>query len=179
MDRRQPSSGQFRSRFDLQFNNPSNTGFNGRVALVTKREALRLARCTLKDSKITARVFNDALNSILTHSDKLKPWTQLVESAYERLSQRERPLARFFIMSFRAGRRDYEGVLRVMPKRFVGTFALVNLAYVMEAAFALDNEALVRKLAKRLPHSLEDADHPIMREHLRGCLSEFYERYGE
>ncbi len=67
-----------------------------------------------------------------------------------------------------------------MPKRFGGTFGLVNLAYVMETAFALDDEELVRKLVKRLPQAIVDAEHTIiMRDHLRFCLSEVHTRYGK
>ena len=179
MDRRpQPSAGRFRSRVDLQFNDRPINEFSDYVDPGMKREALREARRRLNDPIMTAGAFNDALNAILTHADKLKPWTNMVETAYERLPKRERPSARFFIMSFRAGRHDYDGVLRLMPQRFAGIFALVILAYVMEASLALDKQEILRKLAKRLPHAIEDANHPIMRRHLRFCLSEYYARYG-
>ena len=179
MDRRpQPSAGRFRSRFNLQFNDRPTNELIGHVDPGMKREALREARRNLNDLTMPAKAFNDALNAILTHTDKLKPWTRLVESAYERLPKRDRPSTRFFIMSFRAGRHDYDGVLRLMPQRFAGIFALVILAYVMEAALALDKQDLLRKLVKRLPHAIEDAEHPIMREHLQFCLSEAYKRYG-
>src|SRR5260221_43976 len=107
---RQPgqNGGRFRSQFDLHFSGRSLNGLRNPVDLGRKREALQSARRRLRDPIMTAEAFNDALKAILTHSGKLESWTQLVESAYERLPKRERPSARFFVMSFRSGHHDHE-----------------------------------------------------------------------
>ena len=128
---------------------------------------------------MTAQAFNDALNAILTLADKLKPWTPLVESAYERLPRHDRPSARFFIMSFRSVRHDHEGVLQLIPKRFTGEFAPVELAYVLEATFELGRTELMEKLAKRLPRAVSEAENPTMQSHLLLCLAEFLARKGK
>jgi hypothetical protein len=80
-----------------------------------------------------------------------------VETTYERLPKRERPASRFWMMAFRSRCSDHDGVLRFMPKRFAGEFALVELALVMEATFELGRTELMEKLAKRLPLAIHEA----------------------
>jgi hypothetical protein len=153
---------------------------NGRpIKLSMKDDASQRARKALKQKVITATAFNAALDAILSFEVGGTSWTRLVESAYERLPKRERPAVRFLMMSFRSSCLNHDGVLRLMPKRFTGEFDLVELSYVMEAAFALGKTELTRQLAKRLTHATHAADHPLMRSLLRLDLAEYLSREGE
>jgi len=143
-----------------------------------KREALRLARDELKSCRMTAEKFNEALNAVLTMSDRLSSWMQRVESSYERVPKSRRAAARFYLISFRASLGDHEGVLRLMPKRFAGPAALVELAFVMDAALSLNRKDVVLSLTRRLPRAIEVAEHPMTRAHLLLGLSEIFARDG-
>src|ERR1041384_5706091 len=101
-----------------------------------------------------------ALNANLTHADRVKSWTKLVESAYERLPKRQRPAVRFLMISFRNSCHNPDGVLQLMSKNFTGEFALVELAYAMEASFELDKRELIQKLARCLPGAISKASRP-------------------
>ena len=75
----------------------SNAGSNeldGLVGLGMKKDALALARRILKTKSASADEFGNALNAILTHADKCKPWAPVVGATYERLPKRaQRPSA--------------------------------------------------------------------------------------
>jgi hypothetical protein len=58
----------------------------GCVPLGMKREALKLARRTLKQAEITKKDFGDALNAILVHANKCKPWSPVL-AQFKRVSQ--------------------------------------------------------------------------------------------
>lgn len=146
------------------------------MVLGTKSERLRRARHALKQCPIAAASFNEALNEILTFERRRQKWTPLVEDAYRRLLKRERPAVRFMMMSFRSSCFDHAGLLRLMPHRFTGEFALVELSYVLDAAFALENMNLARKLAGRLPRAIRCAEHSCMKGWLLMFLSEICAR---
>ena len=66
------------------------------------REGLTISRWLLKQRPIPAQVFDDALNAILVHADRLKPWRGVLEKAFASLtsaSQRQvsRTMFRFYI----------------------------------------------------------------------------------
>ena len=57
------------------------------------------------------------------------------------------PLAgsvRFWMMSVRESCHDYEGILKLVPKRFTGEFALLDLICAMGATFETNNKELMR-----------------------------------
>src|SRR5436190_22743721 len=60
----------------------------GLVELGMKCDALREACGVLKQTAVTAELFNAALHAALILADRLKSWAPLVESAYGRLSKR-------------------------------------------------------------------------------------------
>ena len=99
-----------------------------------KREALELAGHTLRNSVLTAKQFNDAVNAILILADDWRNWDNAVDSAYARLTTRDRAAARFFMLSFRASRRDYEGVLQLLPSRPNAELSCAELAFGLDAA---------------------------------------------
>lgn len=150
-----------------------------------KRAALKLARTTLNGPNLTGSQYHDALNTILIHGGRLgdaerfRQWQSLVESAYRRLTPPGRAAARFLTMSFRSECHDHTGVLRVRPKRFAGPFALVELALAMQAALALDNRPVARKLATRFARAIESADHACMQSYLLLLLADFCFREGK
>jgi hypothetical protein len=134
---------------------------------------------------LTGSQYHVALNTILTHGGRLEDaegfrhWQSLVESAYRRLAPSGRAAARFLTMSFRSECHDHIGVLRVRPKRFAGPFALVELALAMQAALALDNRPVARKLATRFARAIESADHACMQSYLLLLLADFCFREGK
>ncbi len=152
---------------------------DGLIELGMKAEALRRARTILKQSPITAEAFNDALNAIQTLTGRIKPWAELVEAAYMRLPKRQRPRSRFWIMAFRNASRNHEGVLKLTPGRFAGEWALLELAYALEASFELGRTEIMEKLARRLPHAITEADHPMMQSYLLLSLAEYLARKGK
>jgi hypothetical protein len=156
----------------------SRSELDGLVGAGMKKEALALARRLLKDPALTAPSFADAVNAILTFADSVKPWKPLVESAYERVPARKRGSVRFWIMSVRDACHDYEGVLRLVPKRFTGEFALQELIWAMGATFETNNKELMRKLAVRLPRVIDQAEDPATQAVLCVCLAEFCAREG-
>jgi len=115
----------------------------------------------------------------VTLADKLKSWTRLVKSAYEHLPKRQRSPVRFIMMSVLNGCGDYDAVLHLLPKHFTGEFALVELAYAIDATFELGNTELMDKLAKRSPDAVRKAEHPIMKSRLLLCLAECLVRAGK
>jgi hypothetical protein len=151
----------------------------GCVKLGMKREALKLARRTLKQTNITAKNFNDALDAVLIQADKLKAWTMLVEGAYARLPERDQKSVRFMLMSFRHCNRHNEGVLQLLPRHFTGEFALCELAYAMDAAMSVNKMELAATLARRLPWAIRSAEKPTMQTVLRLNLAEFFTRTGK
>lgn len=152
---------------------------DGFVGAGMKKEALQLARQLLKAPRITAPTFAQALNTILTLSDTVKPWRALVETAYERVPKQSRGAVRFWIMSIRNACHDHEGVLRLVPKRFGGEFALLELLYAMDATFATGDKNMMRKLARRLPRPIDRATNPETQAMLWLCVAEVCMREGE
>jgi hypothetical protein len=59
-----------------------------------------------------------------------------VERSYERLPLGGRSRSRFWLLSFRYFCDDFQGVLLLLPKRFAGQFAIVELLFALEAAFS-------------------------------------------
>jgi hypothetical protein len=156
----------------------TSTELDGLVGAGMKKEALALARRLLKAPIIVASEFAVAVHAILILADRVKPWKRLVEAAYERLPKRKRGSVRYWIMSARDACHDYEGVLRLVPKRFTGEFALEELIWAMEATFETNNEELMRKLAVRLPPLIDHAKEPATQAVLCLCYAEFTARQG-
>lgn len=151
----------------------------GFLNLGMKHQALRLVRRTLESPVITADRLNDALDAILQLAGKLKPWTRLVESAYARLRKREHSAVRCSMIAFRNNSGDNEGVLQLMPRRLSAELEPTELAFYIEAAFALDKTNAVKSLAKRLPGAIRENDDPITRSLLILCLAEVNARKGK
>jgi hypothetical protein len=152
---------------------------DGLVRAGMKKEALRLVRRMLKSPTVREPAFSDALGTILSVADKVKPWKALVEAAYERLPRSDRPKVRFWMMSIRSSSKDYAGVLSLVPKRFTGPWALLELITAMEATFETNNKELMRQLALRLPRAIEQAEFPWTQARLCLCLAEVCAREGE
>jgi len=151
---------------------------DGFLSLGLKSEALCLARRTLKETSITADSFNAVLNAIFTLDTRPKRWLPLVESAYARLPKRSQRSVCLAMMSLHSCNQDYEAVSRFIPRRFGGDVGLSELAFAMEAGLAVGKMDQVEKLARRLPHALKVAEHPLMQAQLRHCLAEYHARRG-
>ena len=66
----------------------------------------------------------------------------------------------------------------MLPKRFTGEFALLELLWAMEATFETDSKELMRKLVLRLPRAIDQAENPVTQAALGLCLAEFCAREG-
>jgi len=126
----------------------------------------------LEAKNIDVTEFDALLNGILTYSEKREEWQILLESAYQRLAKPCRPRTRFLMMAYRNAVSDHVGVLRLMPQRFCGKFALIEMAYAVESALAPRDLKLAAVLAGRLPRAIRDAAQPSMKAHLRGLLAQ-------
>ena len=151
---------------------------DGLRGLGMKRETLRLARRTLKETMITPESFNAALNAILTLADRLKPWAALVESAYARLQNGRQKSANSWMLSFHCCNHNYEAASRFIPRRFGGV-EFSELGFAMEAALAVGERELVEKLAKRLSHLVRMAEDPVTQAQLLDLLAEYHTRKGD
>jgi hypothetical protein len=150
----------------------------GLTKLGMKREALRMARRLLKSRDTTSDDFSKALNAILTLADKCKPWTPAVETAYARLSKRDKQVVRRWMLYFYSSSRNYEAAGKFIPRRFVGEFDLTELGFACETWLELRRMDEMDKLAKKLSRAIEQAAHPLMRTMLAGYLGEYYARKG-
>lgn len=150
----------------------------GLISLGMKTDALKLARRYLRDSPINARLFNGALNAIMTLADKTKPWVKTVETAYDRLPKREQPAVRWLMMAFRSACRDHAGVLGLVPKRFTREFTLEELQCAMEAALELNDKKLMDKLVGHLPRYAKTPNAPLTQFQSSLCFAEYLARKG-
>ena len=150
----------------------------GYMKMGMKREALKLARQTLKQKKIKVENFNDALNAILVQADKCKPWTPVVEAAYSRLQKRDQQAVRQWMLYFYCSSRNYEAASKYIPRRFAGEFDMAELAFTCETWLELKRMDEMDKLAKTLSRVFKVAKHPSMLTHLAGYLGEYYARKG-
>jgi hypothetical protein len=160
---------------------PSHTsqdmdGFGG---LGMKKDALALARRVLRSKSVSAKEFENALDAILTHADRCKPWKTLVESAYARLSRRDQKAVRFLMLSFCASSGFYEDASRFIPQRFDGAFGLLEMVFAVHTALATGETALAKKLTKLLPRAIKEAPHPMMKSLLFEALGESQARDGK
>jgi hypothetical protein len=151
----------------------------GLVETGMKKEALRLVRRILKTRPIAGPALAEALDTILTLADSVKPWQALAESAYRRLPKREQGAVRFWMMAIRSSCHDDKGVLQLVPKRFTGPSALLQLLWAMQATFETGDRDLMRKLAARLPRAIHQAADSQMQAMLCLCLAEVCAREGE
>lgn len=151
---------------------------DGYVGAGMKKEALRLVRRLLKAPTVAAPTFAEAVHAILILADKVKLWKALVESAYARIPKRKRGLVRFWIMSVRNVCDDAEGVLQLIPKRFTGKWALLELIWAVEATFATGRDELMNTLASRLLRIVDKAQDPPTQALLSLCLAELFARWG-
>ena len=150
----------------------------GFVKLGMKREALKLARRTLKQADITAKAFNDALAAILTLADKCKPWTPVVEAAYAHLPKSDKQAVRHSMLYFYNSSRYYEAAGKFVPRRFVGEVNLMELVLTCKTWLELKRMDEMDKLAKILSRTIKETEHPFMRTQLSECLAEYYTRKG-
>jgi hypothetical protein len=155
----------------------TTTELDGLIRAGMKKEALALVRRLLNEPSVATPTFAEAAMAILSLVGRADRWRAQMESAYERMPKRQRRAARFWLLSIRHGCLDHEAVLRLLPRRFTGKFASLELAWALEAAFATNNEPLLRALAPRLPRVLRRASHPTAKSQLwlglaRCCLLE-------
>jgi hypothetical protein len=150
----------------------------GCVHLGMKHEALKLARRTLKQADIAEKDFGEALNAILVHADKCKPWSPVVEAAYARLSKRDKQAVRRWMLYFCSASKNYEAAIKFISRRFVGEFDLTELAFACETWLELKRMDEMDKLAKKLSWAVGQAAHPMMRTMLSRHLGEYYARKG-
>jgi lipopolysaccharide biosynthesis regulator YciM len=150
----------------------------GLSGLGMEREALSEARRTLKSRDMTSDDFNNALNIIHTHADKCKPWTPVVEAAYERLQKRDKQAVRRSMLYFYCSSRNHEAASKYIPRRFAGEFDITELAFTCETWLELKRMDELDKLAKKLSRTFKVAKHPSMLPHLKGYLGEYYARKG-
>src|SRR5476651_1574443 len=100
--------------------------WGGLSGLGMKHEALSKARRALKSRVMTCDDFNNALNIILTHADKCKPWTPLVEAAYARLQKRDKKAVRRWMLYFYCSSKNHEAASKFIPRRFAGEFDIAE-----------------------------------------------------
>jgi hypothetical protein len=150
----------------------------GFVKLGMKREALKLARRTLKQADITAKAFNDALDAILTLGDKCKSWMPVVEAAYAHLPKSDKQAVRHSMLYFYNSSRNHEAAGKFIPRRFVGEVNLMELALTCKTWLELKRMDEMDKLAKILSRTIKETEHPFMRTQLSECLAEYYTRKG-
>lgn len=150
----------------------------GLVGLGMKHEALKLARRTLKQPDITAKIFDGALDAILTLADKCKPWTPVVEAAYARLPEPDQQAVRHWMLYFYNSCKNHEAAAKFILCRFVGEVDLLDLAFTCETLLELKRMDEMDKLAETLSRAIKEAGHPLMRTHLAECLAEYYTRKG-
>ena len=166
-----------RKKAHSQHQTTGSTELDGWVSLGKKDEALRLARQQLKNPIMSGDDFQNSLSAILTVADQLRTWTPLVESAYARLSKRDRRAARFWMLSFHCCNCSYERASRFIPRRFDGF--PVELAFAMGTMLELGNMAGAKTLAGKLPRAIQAADTPTTQAMLMDCLAEYLVRKGE
>lgn len=143
-----------------------------------KHEALKLARRTLKQTHIAEKDFGEAVNAILVHANKCKPWTPAVEGAYARLSKRDKQAVRHWMLYFCSASKNYESGIKFIPRQFVGEFDLTELAFTCEIWLRLNRMDEMDKLAKKLSRAIGQAAYPLMRTMLARHLGEYYARKG-
>jgi hypothetical protein len=143
-----------------------------------KREALKMARRTLKQTDIAEKDFGEALNAILVQADKCKSWSSVVEAAYARLSKRDKQAARSWMLYFCSASKNYEAAIKFIPRRFVGEFDLFEFAFTCEIWLRLNRMDEMDKLAKKLSRAIGQAQYPLMQTKLAECLAEYYTRKG-
>ena len=83
-----------------------------------------------------------------------------MESAYERVPETSARACAVLDHVVSNECHDHEGVLRLLPKRFTGEFALLELIWALEAAFGTNDEALMRNWPQRLPRAIDQAELP-------------------
>ena len=149
---------------------------DGLIQSGMKAEALQLARRFLKGRAIAPSDFCDALNAVLTLADHVRKWRLLVESAYSRLPKGGRAAVRFWMMAIRNACGDHEAVLQLMPRRFIGEHALLEVIYCMDAVYDSGDRELMKRLAPRLRRFAWQAEHPMTQGQLLLCLAEFLAR---
>ncbi|MGA2029569.1 MAG: hypothetical protein ABSG87_05820, partial [Verrucomicrobiota bacterium] len=150
----------------------------GCVHLGMKRDALNLARRTLKQTDIAEKDFSEAVNAILVQADKCKQWSPVVEAAYARLSKHDKQAVRRWMLYFCSASKNYEAAIKFIPRRFVGEFDLTELAFTCETWLMLKRMDEMDRLAKKLSLAIGQAAHPFMRTMLARHLGEYYARKG-
>lgn len=151
----------------------------GFVELGMKRDALRLVRGALKSERVSAEVFNTALDAIFAQADRRKAWTRLIESGYGRLSTRDQRSVRFGMLAFYCGIQNYESASRFVLRRFGCRFGLVDLAFAMETWLALGRMDKARSLVRRCVEGIESAEEPEMQAMLIHGLAKYFAKAGE
>ena len=158
---------------------PRARELDGFVDMGMKRESLRLARRYLKGPALNAELFDSALNAILIQADPLKPWSQLVDAAYARLSKRSQQTVRFLMLAFHNNTRNHESAARFIPSRSNGQSTLPDLVFALDTTLALNKMKEAKKLAKKVTRAARDCEELVMKALLLEGLAEYLVRTGD
>ena len=153
-------------------------GYNG---LGMKKDALRLAKCLLRNPGITDAQFEAALLTLLSTVTRLKPCRTGVEKAYARLSAKAQRRVRFWMLSFyhSVGVGDYATASRFLPKRFNGPWGLIELGFAWDIWSELDDKESLSKHRRTMAEGAARADYPFTQSMLLASLGDYLLRTGE
>ena len=134
-------------------------------------ETLLLARRDLNGSDITGEKFKSAMTAILTRVDRLKPWSALVDAAYERLPHDYRLACRYLMISFHYNNHDYAAASRFIPRHYDGSLGIIHWAYGEATVEAiLRKKESVRLSIPKCCRAVTDADSPELQGMLINCV---------
>lgn len=152
---------------------PILTELEGYTGLGMKREALRLIRRILRQPKVTAVQFEEAVGTLFTTENRLKRWRKHVEAGYARLSARGQRRARFWMLSFFHSAHDYTSASRFIPERFRSPYGMIELAFAWDIWGALENEQALARHFDQMADWAERAEDPFMRGNLFASLGDY------
>jgi hypothetical protein len=158
---------------DTARQNHAAAELDGFIGLGMKTEAFRLARQHLKGETINPAIFTEALNAILTLADAIKPWRLLVETAYQKLSQRGKRQVRFMMLSFYCSLDDDEAAYRFIPRRFVGPIWPAELMFAIDILLALDRVEEAKPLVRKAINTVDALPNPEGRAMLTNCIASY------
>jgi hypothetical protein len=124
----------------------------GFVELKMSRDALRLARLSLRKPDISPELFSKAVSAVLNLADDRPHWRALVESAFQRLPKASRPQVRFLMLAYYCALSDYIAAQEWIPGPFSGNGGLLALPFALEASVELKQMVKAKSLAKKCLH---------------------------
>ena len=101
-----------KTRFDQSLNE-----LEGYLELGMAQETLTVAKAILKQRPLTSHAFAQAIQALLIQADNLKPWTRLIERAYEALDRKARKHSASSVLYFYVSIRAWKKASGFVPKR--------------------------------------------------------------